>query len=210
MDAYVDLKSMHYTIKVSLTDLSSTFNKQDTLTKELIEPIFDSKISKLESATDTLLQSNTVSFLFQILAFALISIGGYFLIYFQNKSKMIEENAERIALINNQVIENEKSMTVISNYIYSTVLLYRIPSGRSPMVIEILPKLRSYFSHVKSYLSQDDVYLNESVLLTCINIQSEINIKISALNTNNRFQDLIKLNNEIKGLLIDCRKINNK
>ena len=56
IDAYLDIKSMHYSIGADLNHLSENISKKDTISKENIELIFDLNIVKLEGKINTLLQ----------------------------------------------------------------------------------------------------------------------------------------------------------
>ncbi len=174
VDAYIDMKAMHYSVNNILKDISSSLPVRDTLNKKDIEVVFNSNLVKLESKTNTLLQANTISFLFQIFSFALITIGGYLLLFYNRKFNLIKKNSESIT-------KNELSNQVITYLLYSITLVHLIKAKKVNTASEYLPKLRSYLSKTDEILTKKLVYSDEKTVIVCMNLQEDVTTKLKVL-----------------------------
>lgn len=110
VNAFLDLRNTNERITITVRQAAADFNKAEKdLNESVTQDVAISRqayLDKLASSSHSMLDSSTISFLFQLFALALVSAGVYVLSRYHGKLVAIEENAR-------QIIESRQAITEV-------------------------------------------------------------------------------------------------
>ena len=161
-------------IETTLDDISETLKKGDSVENGQISPALLSYKEKLHAETKGILDSGTISFLFQIISIVLFSIGFYIL-------AQIFENMK----------ESEKKTKTLIEFILNTTDSSTIETLCSLIYSDIMSLKDSDSSHIDSFVSK--LRENLSALRSKIILINKINSFIDDIlidNINDRVSDI--------------------